>query len=211
MNTVQRLRNTVVIIITALGMLTSAASAASAHDQLIGSAPAANESLASSPETIVLEFNNTILNTGSLILVTNVFGESVTTGELTVTDRTVTQPLLADLPNGQYRVVWRVVSADGHPIEDAFQFAIGEPIGPFEPTETPTPTPTETPEATPENTVEPVPVMAVSEGSDSTLLRVGLIALIGAAVGAGVYALIAVQRKRTAKHNFEHTKEDSTE
>lgn len=211
MNTIQRLRNTVIITLTALGMLVSAASAASAHDELIGSAPAASESLASSPEAIVLEFNNTILNTGSVILVTNVNGESVTTGELTVTDRTVTQPLITDLPNGQYRVVWRVVSADGHPIEDAYQFAVGEPIGPFEPTETPTPTPAETQEATPEDPAEAVPVMAVSEDSDSTPLRVALIALIGAAAGVGIYALVAAQRKRSTKNTLEHTKEDSTQ
>lgn len=214
MNTVQRLRNTVIVIITALGMLTSAASAASAHDQLIGSAPAADESLASSPEAIVLEFNNTILDTGTagtVIQVTNVNGEAVTNGALTISDRTVTQPLSDALPTGQYRVVWRVVSADGHPIEGAYQFAVGEPIGPFEPTETPTPTPTETPEATPEDTAEPMPATTTSAEQESPLLRVGLIALIGAAVGAGIYALVAVQRKRTAKDTLEHTKEDSTE
>lgn len=193
----KRFRRGILVMLSALGMVVGAASAAQAHDQLIGSNPAANESVASAPESIVLEFNNSILNTGSVIQVTNMNGEAVTNGTLTVADRTVSQPLIADLPNGQYRVVWRVVSSDGHPIEDAFQFAIGEPVGPFEPTETPTPEPTQTATAEPDVSAEAMPVSSVSGETDSPVLRVALIALIGAAVGAGVYALLVLQRKRT--------------
>lgn len=200
MTSIQRLRSVLLVAITAVGMLTTAVSAAHAHDQLIGAAPAANESLATAPAAIVLEFNNELLNTaeGSKVIVTNVNGESVTDGPLSIAQRTVTQPLVADLPNGQYRVMWRVVSADGHPIEDAYQFAIGEPIGPFEPTSTPTatPNPSETAVPEPSETPEVTALPVAAAQNDSPVLRIVIIALIGAGIGVGTYALIALRRKR---------------
>lgn len=196
--TLHQLSRLLVFALASLSMLTLAVSAAQAHDQLVSSTPAANESVTAAPIAVVLEFNNDILDTGSVILVTNVNGESVTNGAITVADRTATQALISDLPNGQYRVVWRVVSADGHPIEDAYQFAVGEPLGPFEPTTAPTPIPTpeETAAAEPDSSVTVTATAAEPEQGDSALLRIGVIALIGAGIGVGVYAVIALRKKR---------------
>ena len=46
---------------------------------------------------------------------------------------------MPELPAGEYTVEWRVTSADGHPINGEFSFAVRTGSGP---TSTPTPVPT---------------------------------------------------------------------
>ncbi len=186
---------------------------AHAHDQLVSSNPAANESLAMAPNQIVLEFSDTLLvlsdelvEAGNVVRVTNVLGEEVTTGQLSIDSRTVTQPLQPNLPNGQYRVVWSVVSADGHPINDTFQFAIGEPIGAFEPT-------TQTPEAIsepPEPFTEADEVQELEQEAEGfDLGRAALFGLIGGGAAAGIYALVMVRKRRASQNDTAKTKEHS--
>ena len=42
-----------------------------------------------------------------------------------VEDMTATVELDEALPDGEYEVLWRVVSSDGHPISGAFTFQVG--------------------------------------------------------------------------------------
>lgn len=96
---------------------------ASAHDQLIGSNPENGATLDKQPEWIELEFSGAIQNIGNEIQV-NTDGKNVSAGEITVDGHKVMSALPDDLEPGDYQVVWRVVSQDGHPISGTVDFTI---------------------------------------------------------------------------------------
>jgi len=165
-----------------------------AHDRLVGSNPAANESVPEAPTEIVLEFsgnllvlNDEMIDEGNVLTVTNEQGETVSTGDLKIEGRTASRPLQPNLANGQYTVVWGVTSSDGHPISDSFQFSIGVPVAVDE-----QPSP-----ATPEDDIR---ALETEIGTDiieeARAMRTVLIALAGAGVAAAIYGLVVVLRKR---------------
>lgn len=97
------------------------AGSASAHDQLISTAPAKDATVATPPSDVLLTFNEPVLAKGSRVEVTGPAGR-VDSGDATFVDKNVTQPLKSGLPAGKYDVVWRVTSSDGHPISGKFSF-----------------------------------------------------------------------------------------
>jgi len=107
------------------------ATPASAHDQLISSTPAADERLATPPESITMTFSGELLVldaslTGAVVLVVDASGEDWVAGEVTVDGRTVTAPLAPGMPVAGYQVRWQVVSEDGHPIAGVIPFTVGD-------------------------------------------------------------------------------------
>lgn len=112
--------------------------AAWAHNALVSTSPGDGKTVARPPSSIVLTFNEPAIKTGTKVLVTGPDG-SVTDGGPTLVDNTVEQDLLPKLPAGEYTVEWRVTSADGHPINGEFSFAVR--TGSVD-TSTPTPVPT---------------------------------------------------------------------
>jgi len=100
---------------------------ASAHAVLESSSPAPSELLASSPKEIRLDFDEQVESTLGDIRVYDSEQREISI-EKTVrssTDASVVSAGVPTLDNGVYVVVWRVVSADGHPISGAFPFEIG--------------------------------------------------------------------------------------
>lgn len=114
-------RTALAAVVAALIVLIGGAGPASAHNELLRTGPADGSTVATMPDRLTLTFNLPTLNIGTVIQVTGPDGD-VATGKPTVTDDTVTQPLRPDAPAGAYRVVWRVTSADGHPISGQFAF-----------------------------------------------------------------------------------------
>lgn len=112
---------TVLAAVAAALIVLIGAGPASAHNELLKTGPADGSTVATMPAQLTLTFNLPTLNIGTAIRVTGPDGD-VATGTPTVTDATVTQPLRADAPAGAYQVVWRVTSADGHPISGQFAF-----------------------------------------------------------------------------------------
>ncbi|MFS8479816.1 MAG: copper resistance protein CopC [Micromonosporaceae bacterium] len=98
-----------------------------AHAQLIGTDPADGAVLATPPERVTLEFNESLNPTYTTIVVTDASAERVPSSEPEVSGPrgsvTFTQPLT----DGTYTVAYRVVSRDGHPVQGAFTFTVGEP------------------------------------------------------------------------------------
>lgn len=198
------LLSSALLTVMAAAILTAAP--ASAHDQVVSASPGENESLASPPSEVVIEFTAELLDTGALINVSNENGEDVTDGEVTLDGRIVTKKLQPNLPNGQYVIVWRVVSADGHPITDKYQFAIGEPLVPLEEGHTAE----NSSEADHSNELsEDAPaedVVAVTSAQDTPSPdwgRIASVALLGAFAGVVLYAAIAalIRRSRTHKNS----------
>ncbi|GAA3795011.1 copper resistance CopC family protein [Cellulomonas soli] len=149
-----------------------AATNASAHDQLLSTSPADGEVVTTAPTALTLEFSDDVLDLSSAVVLTPAGGTAVELA-VTVDGPTVTAALPADLPSGAYAVAWRVVSADGHPIEGTFAYTVDDPARPAAvatptPTPTPTPTATPTPEASPSDTTTATVAATLSPGSSTT-------------------------------------------
>ena len=111
------------LVIGSFGLMS--ASPALAHDQLIGSNPKNGAKLDKQPEWLELEFSGNIQDIGTEIQVMHE-GKDVSAGEITIEGRKVTSALPDDLGPGDYKVVWRVVSSDGHPISGTVEFTIND-------------------------------------------------------------------------------------
>lgn len=99
------------------------ATTASAHDQLTGSDPKDGATVRA-PDRIELTFSGAIGDLGTQVAVTAPDGRSVVEGDPEVDGAVVEQGLVEDLPAGDYTVVWRVTSEDGHPIAGDFSFSV---------------------------------------------------------------------------------------
>jgi copper transport protein len=99
---------------------------AHAHATLLRSTPAANSRLAELPETIRLVFSEQVVPDLSQITLVRPDGSVV---QLHVANdphdvHTLIGRGTGELANGRYRVSWRVLSSDGHPVGGGFGFSI---------------------------------------------------------------------------------------
>lgn len=120
-----RLAALAVTAFAAMGLSLGSAAPALAHDELVGSSVEVDVATGAA-NAITLSFNNDIMDVGTEILVTGPGGSDATDGAPIVAGRDVRQPLAAPLAAGDYDVVWRVVSSDGHPIQGAFALLVSE-------------------------------------------------------------------------------------
>lgn len=111
-----------------LALSVAAPPRAHAHAALVSSEPAAGEQVTAVPTEVVLRFNEQIAAGLALVTVTDGEGVAMTTGSVQVAGDTVTQPLQPRLAAGNYVVRFKVTSADGHPISDAFSFTIPDEV-----------------------------------------------------------------------------------
>ncbi|MBO0979757.1 copper resistance CopC family protein [Microbacterium sp. SD291] len=150
-------------LLTALLVLFAPLSA-SAHDALTGSSPADGSTVDTLPSELTLTFSAKLIGGegATEVVVTDAAGATMTDGAATVDGAIVTQPLVAEAEAGEYHVIWKVVSSDGHPTSGEFSFTVStstaaapavEPTteASDEPLASTEPVPTATPEA-PENT-----------------------------------------------------------
>lgn len=119
--------------------------AANAHTALISTVPAQNSELVTSPSEVVLTFNENLLQIANeesnFIKVYNGNNNVISIGEAQITGSIITQKLDpgADL-SGRYRVTYRTVSADGHPVTGEYFFTVLDSQEPA-PIQTPSPKP----------------------------------------------------------------------
>jgi methionine-rich copper-binding protein CopC len=116
-------RTAVIAVMVALALTAFSPQRAHGDAALQNSSPAAGSALTGSPTEIELTFNEEPLTIGTQILVEGPDG-SATEGDFEVAATTVRQPLKADLPDGDYTVEWRIISGDGHPVNDAYTFTL---------------------------------------------------------------------------------------
>ena len=170
------------VVPTAGVALVAQAGPAGAHSALERSDPADGESVDVLPKKITLTFNQSVLALGSRVKVTGPDGE-VTAGKVEITDQRVTQQLEAGSPAGKYTVLWRVTSADGHPISGRFTFTADAGSPGAEPTAAETTgraAPTGQPTAAPP--AEPTPATGAEVPEDSNSTVVWLLAALGGLV-----------------------------
>ncbi|MGE0027294.1 MAG: copper resistance CopC/CopD family protein, partial [Thermoleophilia bacterium] len=121
--------------LAALVLALAVPAAASAHAVLLSSTPAEGTSLATSPPSVTLRFNEGVqlLQPRDLSVVDRQ-GDPVDAGDARVDPddvRSVTVDLRPRLPDGTYTVRYLIVSADSHVIGGAYVFGVGPgPLGP---------------------------------------------------------------------------------
>ena len=135
----RNLINSAVLIFAFLSL----AGATHAHSALLSSKPAAEESVATSPERVQLVFSVRVQHEISSISLIGPDGEVQTPGPLEATPdgKTVWVELAFHLPPGRYKVEWRALSADDHTIKGDFAFSVLPPAARSSFADPPEPTP----------------------------------------------------------------------
>jgi methionine-rich copper-binding protein CopC len=196
------LRLVALAAVVALHLLVGAP-AASAHDGLAGSVPAAGAVLTAAPAAVTLTFEETPLPTGLGVVVRGPNGELVTSGDPTVSGNDVVTPLVALTANGTYTVSWRVVATDGHPTKGTFTFRLA--LASTSPTSSTPSTPSTSSTPTGVTTAAPEPSASSSElgsvadspGVDLTPWMVGGSALLLVVIlVVGTLGVLARRRSR---------------
>ncbi|MEU7650469.1 copper resistance CopC family protein [Micromonospora taraxaci] len=98
-----------------------------AHNSLRTATPVQQSTVTSAPTEIVLEFMSRLDPTFTTIVLTDAAKRKVVTGEPVVAGAKSTVQVTDTLPNGTYTVAYRVVSADGHPVQGSYPFTVADP------------------------------------------------------------------------------------
>jgi len=120
-------------VLTVVTLLSFVVPAAFAHSELVTSNPSASANIEQLPEQVELEFNEELLNlgTGNSISITSPSGEDIGMGEASTEGAKITRPLNTTSETGQFKVEYRVASADGHVLEGSYSFNLIEGIVPI--------------------------------------------------------------------------------
>ena len=179
------LRGVGVVLATTVVLLGAAVPAASAHDELVSTMPAAGATVPARPATVTLDFSGAIQALGTQVLVTGPNGAAVSVGAVEVRTGTVVQPLAAGVTAGVHTVAWRVSSSDGHPLAGEFDFTVAASAGAT----------AGTPPAE-ELAEQPADVPAAAPQPSGTSFPVGPLA-VGAGLLAVAGGLVLLRRRRT--------------
>ncbi|AUG30076.1 MULTISPECIES: copper resistance CopC family protein [Microbacterium] len=166
------------------GLLSLAvATPAWAHDELIGSSPAAGAQVDAMPDELTMTFSGVLLDEpgATEVVVTDAAGSSLTDGDPRLDGTRLTQPL-SGTASGAVTVIWRVVSSDGHPVSGQYSFTVGTAGAGSE-------TAPSIPAASPSTAVS-----AEADGGVPVLVWI----VLGIAVAAALGALVAVLLRRSA-------------
>lgn len=133
-----------VVLATVIGLSALSAAPASAHDELTSSTPAANATVLESPPEVTLRFSAALKADAVQIAVVDDGGNGVHEGAPTINGPTMTQKLRPNLPAATYRISFRVISRDGHPVSGVRSFTVqGQPGAPSTTPNTPDTAPVE--------------------------------------------------------------------
>ncbi|MFC3493327.1 copper resistance CopC family protein [Glycomyces rhizosphaerae] len=135
------------------GVLTLAlASPVSAHAALTGTDPEDGAVIAEAPAAVSASFSELLDGPSTEIAVTDPTGAVVEVADPTYDGDTFTQPMLYTTP-GEYTVAFRVISEDGHRVDDTLTFTVESiPDGLYAPGSEPTGDAAATGEPTPSET-----------------------------------------------------------
>lgn len=171
---------------------------ASAHDALVSSSPAADESVETVPDALTLTFNAQLIGGegATEVVVTDPAGTSITDGPATADGAIVTQPLQGSGPAGAYHVIWKVVSSDGHATSGEYTFTVtvgDDATATDEPSAAPT-----SAAPTAEESLAPQPTTTPEADSGDAGLSAGVwvVSIVAVLLVAGVIVWIVMSRRR---------------
>lgn len=188
-----------VLVLLLAASFSAGAAPASAHSSLVSSDPAAEATVTAPLDRVTLTFSEAPLaglDAGLRIEVRDGSDRDVSSGSVEVAGTAMSKAVV--LADGPYRVVWRYVSPDGHPITGEYGF-IASGIGGTTPSSAPTGPParsasaTAAPTATATATAGPATATTHAGHSPIAVWVIGAVALLAAA--AAVVATV-VRRRR---------------
>ncbi|MEK3981721.1 copper resistance CopC family protein [Psychrobacillus sp. FSL K6-2836] len=97
-----------------------------AHTGLESSTPAQGSTVTEKLNEITLTFLTKIEETSSFTL-TNSSNEEMDLNDITVNDNILTGNVIESLENGAYQINWKIIGADGHPMEGVIDFVLEAP------------------------------------------------------------------------------------
>ncbi|TDL86237.1 hypothetical protein E2R55_22770 [Vibrio vulnificus] len=98
-----------------------------ANTSLKESTPKEGEVIAQPIQELTLIFGTKVEQT-SKITVLNSNGKSIPLGNFIIEDDEMWATFLQPLENGDYKINWTIISADGHPIDGHFSFTVNNPM-----------------------------------------------------------------------------------
>ncbi len=116
----------IVLVLLTLAAGVGLAGPASAHNVLTSSDPTDGSTLQTAPTTVRLTFDQPVQNFEPVVTVIGPDGQRYESGSPQV-DSTVVTADVNPLPAaGAYTIAYRVVSADGHPVQGEIKFSLAE-------------------------------------------------------------------------------------
>ncbi|MGD8193716.1 copper resistance protein CopC [Herbiconiux sp. P18] len=200
-----------------LGGAVAGGSAASAHDFLVSTNPAADAVVSDSLSEVSLTFNEpplTELGAGIAIEVHDASGANVASGDVSIVDSTLSIAV-APTAVGTHTVIWQTVSSDGHPVSGEYTFDYEGPVAAAAPTDVPAVTPTVTMTPSPTATTgsgggpatesaastpaSPTPAAGSGSASAAPLVLVGLGSAVLVLIMVAVVVLLVLRRRGGAQ------------
>lgn len=122
-----KLKRSLLALVVTYGLM--APTNAYAHTALLSSNPKNKAVLHKAPTSITLNFNEPLIKISgkeiSRVSLTDADGKSLALGALQITKGKIIAPITnRKLPSGRYKITYRVVSADGHPISGTLTFRV---------------------------------------------------------------------------------------
>ncbi|WP_456787240.1 copper resistance CopC family protein [Cellulomonas sp. P5_C5] len=188
-------------VLLGLAAVVLGAPAAQAHNVLQSTDPAEGSTVQVVPEQVTLTFNEPVLMVGTEIMVHTADETMVNIGPPILVDNTAGIAVTGELPAGEYTVIYRVTSADGHPIEGQFRFTAAEATSYGVATVAPTmtPSPTTSAEVQANESAAPSPSPSASSAPAAAEERVSGAVLVGAVAAfvviGGVVAWLLLRRR----------------
>jgi len=135
-----------IVVLAAVSLVVGVglAGPAAAHNVLIASDPADGATLQQPPTVVSLTFDQPVQDFQPVVTILGADGQRYESGSPAVDSTVVTQQLTAVTTPGTYTIAYRVVSADGHPVQGELRFdlaAAPTPAPPVPPTIAPSTAP----------------------------------------------------------------------
>ena len=183
-------------VITALFIFTFALPfTANAHTTLTESSPSEGEVITETLEEVQLDFGTSIEEASTMTLEGQ--EDSFEFESIAVEGQTMTGKINEELPNGPYVIQWKIIGADGHPIEGELPFALNiKSVDEEEPAEEPTEESAQEPDSGQGMSEEPAASETSAEADNDGGSLLGTILLIAAAILLvfGLYKLLSKKR-----------------
>jgi hypothetical protein len=117
----------IVSVIVSTVFIVASAAPAAAHVYLKASSPKDGGEIGVAPSRLAMEFTGPIVDFGHRVVVRGPDGRDYQAGAPRTGGTTLTQPLKPLGPPGEYRVTFRVVADDGHPLVSGIRFTLTKP------------------------------------------------------------------------------------
>jgi methionine-rich copper-binding protein CopC len=174
--------------LTAVALLLLPAAPAAAHNTLRTATPAKNAQLSESPKQITLEFMQKLNPAFTTITLSESAQQRMATSEPAVSGTKGTVTIDQPLPNGTYTVAYRVVSADGHPVQGSYRFTVADPAAAASPKAT-TPVTATSAAAPPTASASPASSALPSADGSRTITLIGGGVVLAAIIAGGAVVL----------------------